>query len=452
MTQTRRTFLAVAVAIGCGVALLGLSSFSSQPDSRPAVAAQPDAAQPGAERWYRGNLHTHTLWSDGDDYLEMVGLWYRDHGYDFLAFTDHNALADRERWIDVEKNKGGRVAFDRLKARFPTGWVDERMTAGRLEVRLKTFAEVQARVAEPGRYLLIQGQEVTDSFQKFPVHMNATNVKELVTPRKGGSVREVMQNNTDALISQRERTGQPMLIHLNHPNFGFAVTAEELMRVRGENFFEVYNGHPTVNNSGSIMPDRASTDRIWDIINTFRIADLKMPLMYGLATDDGHDYLGRASASRRAEPGRGWVMVQAPELSPGALITAMEQGRFYASSGVTLKQITATSEELQVEIEPQKGVRFTVEFIGTRKDFDRVSSPVTDRDGKELRTTREYSSTIGAVLERSDRRNASYRFKGDELYVRALITSSRKHPNPSESGEFERAWTQPVLGPAAPKD
>jgi hypothetical protein len=46
---------------------------------------------------------------------------------------------------------------------------------------------------------------------------------------------------------------------------------------------------------------------------------------------------------------------------------------------------------------------------------------------------------------------ASYRFGSKDLYVRARVTSTKKHPNPSEIGDFERAWVQPVLGPAAPK-
>ena len=62
------------------------------------------------------------------------------------------------------------------------------------------------------------------------------------------------------------------------------------MRVRGENFFEVYNGHPEVHNAGD--HDHASTDRVWDIILTRRIAEFDLPLMYGLATDDGHAYHG----------------------------------------------------------------------------------------------------------------------------------------------------------------
>jgi hypothetical protein len=40
--------------------------------------------------WYKGNLHTHTTESDGAlDPFETVRR-YRQHGYDFLAITDHN--------------------------------------------------------------------------------------------------------------------------------------------------------------------------------------------------------------------------------------------------------------------------------------------------------------------------------------------------------------------------
>ena len=39
---------------------------------------------------------------------------------------------------------------------------------------------------------------------------------------------------------------------------------------------------------------------------------------------------------------------------------------------------------------------------------------------------------------------AAYEFKGNELYVRAKVTSTKKHPNPSYMGEVECAWTQPL--------
>ena len=41
------------------------------------------------EKWYKGNLHTHTTDSDGLKSPEDVKRLYKDSGYDFLALTDH---------------------------------------------------------------------------------------------------------------------------------------------------------------------------------------------------------------------------------------------------------------------------------------------------------------------------------------------------------------------------
>ncbi|MBI1346661.1 hypothetical protein GC163_10275 [bacterium] len=398
----------------------------------------------GQLKWYRGNMHTHSYWSDGDNYLENIALWYREHNYDFLVFTDHNTLAASERWIDVDKVKSGRVAYGKLKANFPDS-VTEREHDGKTEVRLKTFAEVSELVGLPSEYLLIQGEEVTDKFGRSPIHMNVSNVREVIPPLGGSSVTEVMQNNVNAAIAQRERTGQPMIIHLNHPNFGFGVTAEDLLPVVGENFFEVYNGHPGVYNSGDTQ--HASTERFWDILLTRRLAELNLPVLYGLATDDGHSY--HSIPSRASEPGRGWVMVLSESLKPDALIHALEAGRFYASSGVTLSRVESGPRGLSIEVAEEPGVTYRTEFIGTRTGYDATSTPVLNKDGEEMHATRQYSDDIGTVLSTQEGTTARYEFRGDEIYVRARVISSKLHPNPSEIGEFERAWVQPLVGPVA---
>lgn len=408
------------------------------------------AAEPGKLRWYRGNLHTHSLWSDGDDYPEMIALWYRDHGYNFLGFTDHNTLHTGEKWVAVNPQKSGSEALKNLKEKFPGDWVETRKNKdGKEEVRLKPLTAVSQRVSVPGNFLLIQGEEISDRFNKYPIHLNATNSPEMITPRGGESVYEVMQNNVDAANAVRERTGRTMMVHINHPNFGYAITAEELARVRGERFFEVYNGHPAVYNRGNAQ--RASTDRIWDVLLTLRLTDLQLPVMYGLATDDGHNYHAWDDP-KKSHPGRGWVMVLADELTPEALINAMEAGRFYASSGVELSKVVSSDDGLEIKIVPKQGVKYGIEFIGTRKGFDNTSSPVVDARGNELRTTRRYSDEIGVTLQHVKGTHAKYEFQGNELYVRARITSSKRHPDPSEEGEFERAWVQPVVGPAAKGD
>ncbi|APZ90890.1 PHP domain-containing protein [Fuerstiella marisgermanici] len=395
----------------------------------------------GDSKWYRGNMHTHSLWSDGDDYPEMIATWYREKGYDFLVVTDHNVLQRGERWIDVEKNKGGVKAFEKLTAAFSGNWVQTRTEKDRKQVRLKTFDEVFDRIAKPQEFLLIQGEEITDRYKNLPIHMCISNTNDLLPPLGGSSVLETMQQNVNAAISHRERTGQKALIHLNHPNFHYGITAEQLMNVVGENFFEVYNGHPSVHNSGD--DTHASTERMWDIINTWRQSKLELPLMYGLATDDGHAY-HVTEPGKGSQPGRGWVMVLADTLTPDAMILAIEAGRFYSSSGVTLDSVEISDGTLNVSIAAEEGITYRTDFIGTLKDFDDSSKPAIDDPDKADSMTRVYSDDVGTVLQSSEGTSASYKMTGKELYVRAVVTSSRKHPNPSEKGEFERAWVQPV--------
>ena len=440
-SHSSRRLLTGAVSL----CLLGvLLWYSSRSEHTPSVVAASLEAN-GNSKWYRGNIHTHSLWSDGDDYPEMIAKWYKDNGYQFLCFTDHNVLANTERWTAVDKNKGGRKAYDKLKKAFSEDWIEERTKNDQLEVRLKQFTEVSERFNEIGKFLLIQGEEITDRFGNFPIHMNASNVKELIPPMRGESVADTIQNNVNAVESQRQRTGQSMMIHLNHPNFGYAVTAEDLMQIQGEKFFEVYNGHPGVRNSGDNK--HAGTERMWDIILTKRLGELDLPVMYGLAVDDGHNY--HNIPSRSSNPGRGWVMVLANELEPETIVEAMEAGEFYSSSGVELRKVISSSTGLKIEVEPEDGVTYEIEFIGTRAGYDPEGKPVLDSKGEPMRVTMQYTADIGKVLKSVSGTEAEYQFEGNELYVRARVTSSKDHPNPSEVGEKERAWVQPVIGPEA---
>ncbi len=407
------------------------------------AASLVDAQLQRAPRWWKGNLHTHSLWSDGDDFPEMIADWYKGKGYHFLALSDHNILSEGEKWVNVERLRP--QALEKYRARFGADWVEERDGAekdqGKRQVRLKPLAELKPLLEEPDRFLMIPSEELTDRFEKLPIHMNVTNIRDLIPPQGGSSVLEVMQRNVDAVAAQRAKTKQPMFVHMNHPNFGWAITAEDLARVRGERFFEVYNGHPTVYNNGDNL--HAGTERMWDIILTQRLAELGLEPMLGVAVDDAHNYHGRDPKLSNA--GRGWVMVRAARLTPESIVHAMERGDFYATTGVRLKDVRRETDRLSVEVEAETGVEYTVQFIGTRKGYDAKSEPVTGTDGQPLPVTRRYSADVGAVLAEMKGPIASYTLKGDELYVRAKILSNKPQENPSQEGGMQTAWTQPLV-------
>ena len=155
---------------------------------------------------------------------------------------------------------------------------------------------------------------------------------------------------------------------------------------------------------------------------------------------------GHTDNPKSAISGRGWVMVRAKSLEAGALIEAMEQGDFYASSGVTLKDVRRTSGRLAIEVQPEAGVDYVIEFFGTRRDYDRRTVAVTDQAGKVLRVTRKYSADVGALLATVKGPRGEYAFKGDELYVRARVTSTKPKALSPLAGEVEQAWVQPVVG------
>jgi hypothetical protein len=189
------------------------------------------------------------------------------------------------------------------------------------------------------------------------------------------------------------------------------LTWEELASLDGLGFFELYNGHRGVEQTGDA--DRPSTERMWDLALTMRLTD-GGELLYGVATDDAHDYHGGATS----RPGRGWIHVRARALEADALMEAMQRGDFYASTGVELLDVSHAAKVYTVEVATPG---CTVEFIGSR-----------------------VGGEVGVVLSTSTERRAVYRCEGDELYVRARVTSPEPHPDPNTRGEPKRAWTQPV--------
>jgi hypothetical protein len=332
--------LLLASALLCAAAYAALSG---------AQVPSPTAAPAATLHWYKGNTHTHTLNSDGDSTPDEVVRWYRDHRYHFLVLTDHNFLTDV-------------TALNALHG------ADE-------------------------RFLVIRGEEVSSSFEKKPLHINGLDPTRLVEAQTDGtSVADVLQQNVDAI---RMANGVP---HINHPNFGWAITADDLASLRNNKLFEVYNGHPMVNNLGG--SGRPGLEQVWDTILSRGV------LLYGIATDDAHHFK-RLTDPTSSRPGQGWVVVRAASLEARAILEALERGDFYASTGVELADYQVADGAITIKVKPITWAGYRIQFIGRG----------------------------GTVLEEVQGPDATYRIKGTEGYVRAKVLES----------DGSVAWTQPVM-------
>ena len=142
--------------------------------------------------------------------------------------------------------------------------------------------------------------------------------------------------------------------------------------------------------------------------------------------------------------------MRARRLTPESLIKALQLGDFYSSSGVALDEIAFDSAagRLSLRIATCGDEKFTTQFIGTRKGANLKGTPRKDKDGKVVETTLDYTLAgtppIGEVLATIDGLTPSYTLKGDEMYVRAVVTSTGIPNFPHADNTCKRAWTQPV--------
>ena len=162
---------------------------------------------------------------------------------------------------------------------------------------------------------------------------------------------------------------------------------------------EIWNGHPTVHNEGG--GGSPGLEEIWDILLT------EGKVLYGIAVDDAHVFQGEF-ASELANPGRGWVAVNANSLDALELMASLEEGRFYASTGVALSDIEITPDRIAIHISEVGDFRFSTVFSGPS----------------------------GVILAETDENPATFDLGGrDVAYIRAKVTDS--------GGRV--AWTQPVF-------
>lgn len=186
--------------------------------------------------------------------------------------------------------------------------------------------------------------------------------------------------------------------HINHPNFRWAISADVLAQVKHDRLLEIFNGHPLVNNyGGGGVP---GMEQVWDMLLTGGMR------IYGIAVDDAHHFNEEFSPDR-SNPGRGWVVVRSKSLEAHELLKSMEQGLFYASTGVELDDIVVEPYRLEIRIRPKQDFKYRTEFIGGG----------------------------GKVLLATGDNPAVYTLGGAAKYVRARVTES--------SGGV--AWVQPVF-------
>lgn len=340
--------------------------------------------------WYRGNTHVHAHKTPAAYPPDVPAKWYGTHGFDFIVQTEHEWVVD------------------------------------------------PSAIDTPKGFLVIQGQEITQAVSDEAhadgarhTHVNGLGIKTAIMPASRDvpnasklpvvefwrqtsakmSVTEAYQRNFRLV---REQGGIPQV---NHPNAHWSVTLADLMPLDGPYLFEIANAYPRgMHNMGGTTADGKvglSTEALWDALLSAG------KIVWGVASDDSHDYTNFDNRDAPT-PGKAWVVVRAPALTAAAILDGLRTGNFYASNGVYLKDIRVSGKVLSIQADWRPddvglgahSARFRVTFIG--------------REGR--------------VLKEGHGTSVDYTIKGDEGYVRAVVTDS----------DGRKAWTQPVFVAARP--
>lgn len=335
---------------------------------------------PHEGNFYKANLHMHTTISDGKATPEEVKAAYKAQGYSIVAYTDHNVLLSHRELCDDDFL--AITSFEKdISLPTPTGKWEYVKTA-----HLNFYAMEQDNLACP-------------TLNPDAVWGNA---RDHITEQMR-DVHYTAEYSTEGL---NEAIGlgneEGFLVSLNHPVWSLQ-NYSDYIGLKGIWGVEVYN-------TGCFVA--GWPDVVNPIDDLLRVGENVFPL----ATDDAH-----RSADDAGDYFGGYVMVKAPSLNYGEVMTALKRGDFYASTGQEIKEIYVENGKLVVECAPALAVEFTTE----RRHCKRIK-------GKgELHLTRADFDLGGYLDGVSDLANAYVRvtvtgYDGSKAYSRAFTADELK--------------------------
>jgi hypothetical protein len=326
--------IVLAGVIACGTADVPPPVPPARPATRLVVEPAPpppDAAlaPPVADEiWLKGTTHVHAAPS-GDSVTPVVDVvrWYEEHGYDFIVLTDHNRVSPA---VSTEK------------------------------------------------LLVIPGIELThnrkdceppgDESRNCRIHVNGLGVTaKPVNPAEKIEWTDYKDRDRVVLYERafaKARELGASLVQINHPQYYWGMTGETLAAIAPKaQLVEIANQQFNKWNDGD--PNHPSVESLWDAVLGAGLT------LWGVATDDAHDY--QADGGGKYPAGGGWVMVKTLRRDPSAILAALAAGRFYSSTGVSLSRAERVGDELVVDVTPGATGKHTITFIENGKTVATVN-------------------------------------------------------------------------------
>ena len=268
------------------------------------------------QHWCKANLHCHTLLSDGCLTPEEIKERYMAHGYDVVAFSDHEILHDNSRLTDehfvaltaVEYSINGHADH----------WRDEQTIHINLVSRdpHNTY-HVAASNRNAGRY-----------YERFKEEYRCDGYDRVFTAE---SINETIRRANEA----------GFLVQLNHPNWSLD-TREDYMQIEGLWSLEILNYCTELETATEYCPIIYE-----DMLNHGK-------RLYCTMGDDNHNDGKKDFGSYG-----GVTYIGVDELTYDEVYGAMEKGNFYCSSGPKIHSLYVEDDKVVLDCDPAMNVVLT---------------------------------------------------------------------------------------------
>ncbi len=276
--------------------------------------------------WYKGNLHCHTVASDGRLTAPALKTVYQKLDYDFMVYSDHNIHTYHEDLSDENF-----LVIQGLEGDISGGNGDNRVF----------------------HLLFMDG---TDEIKKNATKPMYKHMETVPNKMKFEGLSTV-QAYIDDMVSRG------YMVMFNHPAWS-CVEYDDILQLK--NLFAV----ECINASTQHIENIGENFGTWDAL-------LRQGMkIWGTATDDNHNT--NPVDSVYSDAGLGFVVVKCKELTRSSVADALYRGSFYSSCGPKIYDFRVEDNEVIFECSPVSRIYF--------RGKTRESGVLLSEDGKDSLT------------------------------------------------------------------
>lgn len=323
--------------------------------------------------FYKANLHCHSTYSDGTCTPSELKQMYKEKGYSILAITDHEGLFDHSYLNDEEF-----ITLPGYEREINSPEIEGGSWNSVVVCHLCFYPKSLDNMAQT----CFDPEFIHPKFRWMHTPELRERIKYIGEPYKPSYSVESINH----IIEEANKNG--FLVTLNHIQWS-QEKYEQYGEYKGLFAMEIYN---------------TSCERMG--LNEYNSAAYDMMLRKGykmrcVAADDNHNF--EPVTSPYSDSFGGFVMVNAENLSHKDVISALENGEFYASTGPAIEELYVEDERVHIKCSPVKKIRLITDnryskvifeedkpltqtsfYIGGVKGYYRIE--ITDANGEKAYT------------------------------------------------------------------